>query len=114
MTTIAAAAPRLTAAARASKRGIEARGKLPILILFLPPALLLFTIFVMLPMGEAAWYSFYNWNGYSLPTEWVGLPQLRADLPERRLPHGADQQRPDHPDLDLSSRCRWRSGSRPW
>jgi raffinose/stachyose/melibiose transport system permease protein len=48
-------------------------GKWPILILFLPPALLLFTIFVMLPMGEAAWYSFYSWNGYSLPTEWVGL-----------------------------------------
>ena len=46
---------------------------MPILILFLPPALLLFTIFVVLPMGEAAWYSFYNWNGYSLPTEWVGF-----------------------------------------
>ena len=25
-------------------------------LLFLPPALLLFTIFVILPMGEAAWY----------------------------------------------------------
>jgi raffinose/stachyose/melibiose transport system permease protein len=27
----------------------------------------------MLPMGEAAWYSFYNWNGYGPPTQWVGL-----------------------------------------
>src|SRR5690606_35613405 len=35
-------------------------------------ALLLFTVFVILPMGEAAWYSFYNWNGYGLPTQWIG------------------------------------------
>lgn len=49
------------------------RTKLPVLVLFLPPALLLFTIFVILPMGEAAWYSFYDWNGYLLPTHWVGL-----------------------------------------
>ncbi len=32
-------------------------------LIFLPPALLLFTIFVILPMGEAAWYSLFNWNG---------------------------------------------------
>lgn len=50
-----------------------ARGRLPVLLLFLPPALLLFTLFVILPMGEAAWYSFYRWNGYGLPTEFVGL-----------------------------------------
>ncbi len=48
------------------------RSKLPVLVLFLPPALILFTLFVILPMGEAAWYSFYNWNGYLLPTQWVG------------------------------------------
>ncbi len=29
------------------------RGRLPVLILFLPPALLLFTVFVILPMGRA-------------------------------------------------------------
>lgn len=47
----------------------------PVLVLFLPPALLLFTIFVVLPMGEAAWYSFYNWNGYGFPglADWVGF-----------------------------------------
>lgn len=49
------------------------RGKLPVIILFLPPALILFTVFVILPIGEAAWYSFYDWNGYGLPTEWVAL-----------------------------------------
>ena len=34
------------------------------LVIFLPPALLLFTVFVALPMAEAAWFGFYNWNGY--------------------------------------------------
>ncbi|HVX72271.1 MAG: carbohydrate ABC transporter permease [Devosia sp.] len=58
---------------RRRSSAIGAQGKWPVLILFLPPALLLFTIFVFLPMGEAAWYSLYNWNGYSLPTQWVGL-----------------------------------------
>jgi raffinose/stachyose/melibiose transport system permease protein len=47
-------------------------GSTPIVLLFLPPALLLFTLFVALPMGEAAWYSFYSWNGYGAPTDFVG------------------------------------------
>lgn len=44
-----------------------------VLLLFLPPALLLFTVFVALPMGEAAWYSLYSWNGFGAPTDFVGL-----------------------------------------
>lgn len=43
------------------------------LILLLPPALLIFTLFVILPIGEAAHYSFYRWNGYGSPEKWVGL-----------------------------------------
>ncbi|WP_439598222.1 carbohydrate ABC transporter permease [Falsiroseomonas sp.] len=39
---------------------------------FLLPATLLFTLFVVLPVAEAAWYSFYRWNGYGVPTNWVG------------------------------------------
>ncbi|MET3896633.1 raffinose/stachyose/melibiose transport system permease protein [Devosia sp. UYZn731] len=54
------------------RRRSQMRGKWPVLVLFLPPALLLFTVFVILPMGEAAWYSFFNWNGYGLPTQWIG------------------------------------------
>jgi len=48
-------------------------GKLAAVLLFLPPALFLFTLFVALPMGEAAWYSFYNWNGYGAPETFVGF-----------------------------------------
>lgn len=43
-----------------------------VILLFLPPALFLFTLFVVLPVGEAAWYSVYNWNGYGSPTQFVG------------------------------------------
>ena len=46
---------------------------LPVIVIFLPPAIMIFTIFVVLPIGEAAWYSFFNWNGYGPPTKWVGL-----------------------------------------
>jgi raffinose/stachyose/melibiose transport system permease protein len=42
-------------------------------LLFLPPALLLFTLFVTWPVVEAAYYSFFNWNGYGAPSKWVGL-----------------------------------------
>src|SRR5262245_27096230 len=44
-----------------------------VLVLFLPPALMLFTLFVVLPIGEAAWYSAFNWNGFGRPTNWIGL-----------------------------------------
>jgi raffinose/stachyose/melibiose transport system permease protein len=70
-TTLPIASELATPRHKAARQG--GQGKWPVLILFLPPALLLFTIFVILPMGEAAWYSLYNWNGYSLPTQWVGL-----------------------------------------
>lgn len=43
------------------------------MLLFLPPALLLFSLFVVLPVVEAGWYSGFNWNGYGDPTRWVGL-----------------------------------------
>lgn len=53
------------------RRGFDSR--LATLLIFLPPALLLFTIFVVLPIGEAAWYSGFNWNGFGKPTRWIGL-----------------------------------------
>lgn len=58
-------------------------GKPAVVLLFLPPALLLFTVFVALPMGEAAWYSFYNWNGYGAPETFVGLKNYELLLDNR-------------------------------
>src|SRR4051794_2875067 len=48
-------------------------GRLTVVLLFLPPALLLFSLFVVVPVVEAGWYSVYNWNGYGRPTQWVGF-----------------------------------------
>jgi raffinose/stachyose/melibiose transport system permease protein len=42
-------------------------------LLFLPPALLLFTLFVTWPVVEASYYSFFNWNGYGHPSKWIAL-----------------------------------------
>ena len=47
------------------------------IVLFLPPALLLFTLFVVLPIAEAGWYSAFNWNGFGRPTNFVGLDNYR-------------------------------------
>ena len=59
------------------RRRMSANGWATLAIVFLPPALLLFTLFVALPMAEAAWYSFYNWNGYGRPEKFIGLKNYR-------------------------------------
>jgi raffinose/stachyose/melibiose transport system permease protein len=51
----------------------RAGGALTTVVLFLPPALLLFSIFVVLPIGEAGWYSLFNWSGYGAPEDFAGL-----------------------------------------
>ncbi len=48
-------------------------GKWTAIALMLPPALVLFSLFVVVPVGEAAWYSVFNWNGFGSPTQWIGL-----------------------------------------
>ena len=58
-------------------------GRFTVLILFLPPALLLFSLFVVLPIGEAAWYSGFNWNGFGRPTNWIGFDNYRFVLETR-------------------------------
>jgi raffinose/stachyose/melibiose transport system permease protein len=58
----------------AIQRQTSARGgALTAALIFLPPALLLFTIFVILPIAEAAWYGFYNWNGFNRPENFIAL-----------------------------------------
>src|SRR6478609_8951892 len=64
-------------------RGPRWDGRFTVVILFLPPALLLFTLFVVLPIGEAAWYSAFNWNGFGKPTNWIGFDNYRFVLETR-------------------------------
>jgi raffinose/stachyose/melibiose transport system permease protein len=67
----------MTVAKRATTARVGGSSKAATAVLFLPPALLLFTIFVVLPIGEAAWYSGFNWNGFGSPKNWVGLDNYR-------------------------------------
>ncbi|WP_211234184.1 MULTISPECIES: carbohydrate ABC transporter permease [Aliagarivorans] len=52
---------------------INQQGKMTTLLLFLPPALFLFTLFVILPLGEASIYSLYKWNGIGELDNFIGL-----------------------------------------
>ncbi|MDR7142719.1 carbohydrate ABC transporter permease [Rhizobium sp. BE258] len=67
----------LSKSARKNRSSI-AHDRWAILLLFLPPALILFTLFVIMPMGEAAWYSFYKWNGYGTPTEFIAFKNFQV------------------------------------
>jgi raffinose/stachyose/melibiose transport system permease protein len=49
------------------------RGRFGAILIMLPPALILFTLFVALPLIDASYYSFFKWNGYGAPTNFVGL-----------------------------------------
>lgn len=42
-------------------------------IVFVLPAIVLFTLFVVLPMAEAAKFSFFKWSGYGAVGDFVGL-----------------------------------------
>ena len=42
-------------------------------LLFALPAVLLYTVFVVVPIGQAFYYAFFNWNGLNRPTDFVGL-----------------------------------------
>src|SRR5260370_9796876 len=54
-------------------------GQLTTCLIFLPPALLLFTVFVTFPVMEASYYGFFNWNGYGPPEKWINFGNyLRA------------------------------------
>jgi raffinose/stachyose/melibiose transport system permease protein len=42
-------------------------------LIFVPLAVLLFTIFVILPLGQAAWFSLFKWNGLGWPSLFIGF-----------------------------------------
>lgn len=45
-------------------------------LLFVAPALLLFGMFVLFPLGSAVYFAFTSWNGFSDP-KWVGLANFK-------------------------------------
>ncbi len=65
------AAQAASPAPRARKRG-RGRQRLEIALLT-SPAIIVFVGLVIFPVGLAAYYGFYKWQGYGPPTDWVGL-----------------------------------------
>ena len=60
------------AGARPVKRSGRWRQRFEITVLT-GPAIIVFLAFVIFPVGLAAYYGFYRWQGYGVPTEFVGL-----------------------------------------
>lgn len=52
-------------------------------LIMLPPALILFTLFVIWPLLNAGYYSFFDWNGYGSPEQFVGMSNY-----QRAFRHG--------------------------
>ena len=61
-------------------RRAASNGRLTAALILLPPALILFTLFVILPLGESGMYAFYDWNGYGTPEDFVGLRNFEQML----------------------------------
>jgi multiple sugar transport system permease protein/raffinose/stachyose/melibiose transport system permease protein len=59
-------------AARSGRRKADWRKRLEIAILS-GPAILIFLTFVILPVFMAAYYGFFKWKGFGVPTNFVGL-----------------------------------------
>lgn len=57
---------------RPARRPRRLRTRLELVIL-LGPALIVFVGFVLVPIGLAAYYGFYNWSGFGPLTDFVGL-----------------------------------------
>jgi raffinose/stachyose/melibiose transport system permease protein len=66
------------------RRPVEAaprrRRPWPTVVAFLSPALVLFALLVLTPVVVAAYSSFFNWNGFGAPSNFVGLDNFHRLL----------------------------------
>jgi raffinose/stachyose/melibiose transport system permease protein len=72
MATVAAGVEGTATSLARPRRYADRRSLVP-LLLFLPPSVILFTVFVVLPMIDAATFSFFDWTGYGPITDFVGF-----------------------------------------
>lgn len=55
------------------------------IVVFLAPGLVLFTVFVIVPIVQAAYYSVFRWNGIEPLERFVGLENYSRTLGDRRF-----------------------------
>jgi raffinose/stachyose/melibiose transport system permease protein len=84
MSSVAVSSGEVAVAAVRRRRYMDRKSLVP-LLLFLPPSLILFTVFVMLPMIDAATFSFFDWTGYGPITDFVGLENYEDVLTHRNF-----------------------------
>ena len=63
----------MSAATRRARRGPGPRLRWMTVGLFVLPALILYAVFVLMPVAQAVQYSLFKWNGLTPLTEFVGL-----------------------------------------
>jgi raffinose/stachyose/melibiose transport system permease protein len=73
VTNVATASIAASAASTPRRRRYMDRKSLVPLLLLIPPSLILFVTFVVLPVVDAATYSFFQWTGYGPVTNFVGF-----------------------------------------
>lgn len=70
---------------RVRKQRIMDRHAFVPLMIMLPPTLIVFTLFVVLPMLDAGRFSTYDWTGYGPMSEFVGLANYEDVLSHRNF-----------------------------
>src|SRR5262245_47854592 len=76
----------LTSSAPSSAGSLRLRRKLgraAIIVLFLLPAVAIFTIFVVWPVAQAAYFSLFKWNGLGPLQDFIGLQNYLNILEDR-------------------------------
>ncbi|MFK4805105.1 carbohydrate ABC transporter permease [Microbacterium sp. ZW CA_36] len=68
-----AAGEALSSPAAAAGRRRRGRAELLSDTVMIAPALVLVALFVLIPIGIAAYLSFTNWDGFTIPPSWVGI-----------------------------------------
>jgi raffinose/stachyose/melibiose transport system permease protein len=59
-------------------KGVPGTAPWPVIVGFLLPALILYTVFVLYPITQSIRYSGFDWNGLEPLTNWVGLDNFKA------------------------------------
>ncbi|MCL4296655.1 MAG: sugar ABC transporter permease [Anaerolineae bacterium] len=55
------------------------------IILFLAPAVVLFSVFLIYPIVQSGYYSFFNWKGFGPATDFVGLNNYSRILTDKNF-----------------------------
>ncbi|OJX51419.1 MULTISPECIES: sugar ABC transporter permease [unclassified Devosia] len=84
MASVASSIDTVSGSAVRPRRYMDRKSLVP-LLLFLPPALLLFTVFVVLPMIDAGTFSFFDWTGYGPITDFVGFDNYEDVITHRNF-----------------------------